>query len=289
MKVAFLGLGAMGTPMAANVAKAGHELTVWNRHPKPLDGFVRKPRLAGSIAEAVAGAEAVMTMLADDHALTSVVHGGLLDGLEPGAVHVSMSTIGLHTAQRLATEHQEHGRGYVAAPVLGRPDVAAQGKLWVMAAGEPQALAKVRPLFAAIGRAVTEFGPEPWRANLVKLANNMLLAAMMEAVGEACGLMRKADIATHDFMAVVNGVFNSPVYANYGGMIAAGQYEPALFKARLGLKDLRLALAAGEELGMPLPTAGLAYDNLLSAVALGQGDAEWAALARMAQRRGGLE
>lgn len=290
MKVAFLGLGAMGLPMAANVAKAGHELTVWNRSPKSLDAFAEpKPQLAASIAEAVRDAEAVLTMLADDHALDAVVAGGLLDALGPGAVHVSMSTIGIATAERLASTHRERRRAYLAAPVLGRPDVAAQARLWIMAAGDPDAMARVGPVFQAVGRGVTEFGAEPWRANLVKLANNMLIGAMMEAIGEACGLMRKGGIATERFMEVVNAVFASPVYANYGGRIAAGQYEPALFTARLGLKDMRLALAAGERLGVPLPTAGLAHDNLVSATAVGLGEAEWAVLAHMAQRRAGLE
>ena len=279
----------MGMPMAVNVAKAGHELAVWNRSRKPLDDFPTKPRLAGSVAEAVRGAEAVMTMLADDHAVEAVVQGGLLDALEPEAVHVSMSTIGIAAAEHLSKQHRERGRAYVAAPVLGRPDVAKEARLWVMAAGPADALARAKPVLQAVGRGITEFGAEPWHANLVKLANNMLLGAMMEGIGEACGLMRKAGIGTQDFMAVVNAVFASPVYANYGGRIAAGHYEPALFKARLGLKDMRLALAAGEQLGVPLPIAGLAHDNLLSAVALDQGDAEWAVLARMAQRRAGLE
>lgn len=289
MKVAFLGLGGMGMAMAANVAKAGHDIAVWNRSPKTLAGFDREPRRAGSIAEAVRGAEAILTMLADDHAVQSIVHGGLLDAMAPGSVHVSMSTISIESARRLTEQHAERGRAYVAAPVLGRPDVAAQGKLWIMAAGPDEALARVRPLFDAMGRGVTEFGAEPWRANLIKLANNMLIAVMMEALGEACGLARKAGIAPAHLMEVVNAVFASPVYANYGGRIAAGEYEPVLFTARLGLKDMRLALAAGEQLGMPLPAAGLAHDNLLSAVAQGLGEAEWAVLARMAQRRAGLE
>lgn len=290
VKVGFLGLGGMGMAMAANLAKAGHDLTVWNRSPKPLDAFGdTKPKLAGSVVEAVQRAEAVITMLADDHALEQVAHGGLLDALEPQAVHVSMSTIGLATAERMTREHEQRGRAYVAAPVMGRPDVAAQARLWVIAAGPAEALARVRPLFEAVGRGVSEFGAEPWRANLVKLGNNMLIGAMMEAVGEACGLMRKGGVAPPDFMAVVNAVFASPVYANYGGRIAAAEYEPALFKARLGMKDMRLALAAGEQLGMPLPTAGLAHDNLVAAVGQGRGEAEWAILAAMAQRRAGLD
>lgn len=291
MKVAFLGLGGMGMAIAANIAKAGHELVVWNRSPKPLDAFpeTARPRLGKTIAEAVQGAEAVMTMLADDHAVEAVTHGGLLDALGADAVHVSMSTIGIAAAERLANEHAERGRAYVAAPVMGRPDVAAAARLWVIAAGPEAAVAKVRPLLQAIGRGLTEFGAEPWRANVVKLASNMLIGAMMEGIGEACGLMRKAGIAPTDFMTVANAVFGSPVYANYGGRIAAGEYEPGLFKARLGMKDMRLALAAGEQLGMPLPIAGLAHDNLLAAVAQGMGDAEWAVLARMAQRRAGLD
>jgi len=236
----------------------------------------------------VAGADAVLTMLADDNALEAVVQGGLLDGLGAGAVHVAMSTVSIATAHRMAVLHTERGRAYLAAPVFGRPDAAAAGKLWILLAGEAGQRARVRPLLEAMGRGISEFGDEPWRANLVKLGNNFVLAAMLETLGEAAALMRKAGIPPQDFIDAVNNLFQSPVYANYGRMIAEGRDGAGGFKASLGLKDLRLVLAAADALATPMPLAGLAHDGLLTAIALGRGDADWSVLARVAQERAGL-
>lgn len=289
MKVAFIGLGLMGMPIAVNIARAGHDLSVWNRSPRPLEAFgAQAPRVAATPREAAEGAEAVVTMLADDAALEQVVQGGLLDGLPPGAVHVAMSTVSIATARRITDLHAASGRGYVAAPVFGRPDAAAAANLWVLLAGAPDQRDRVRPLLGAVGRGMSEFGDEPWRANLVKLGNNFVLAAMLETLGEAVALMRKAGVPPQDFLDAVNGLFQSPVYANYGRQIAEGRDQPALFKASLGLKDVRLALAAADELGVPMPLAGLAHDGLLSAVAQGRGDADWSVLARIVQERAGL-
>jgi len=289
MKVAFLGLGAMGLPMAVNLARSGHRLTLWNRSDRPLEGFGEtRPVRARSIAEAVHDAEAVITMLADDAAVEAVVHGGLLEALPERAVHVGMSTVGTDTARRVTEAHRQRGRAYVAAPVFGRPDVARAAQLWIVAAGPAEARTRVGPLFEAIGRGVSDFGDEPWHANLVKLGNNFLLAAMLEAVGEACALMRKADIDPKAFVETANAIFQSPVYANYGGAVAEGRSEPALFKAVLGLKDLRLALRAADELAVPMPAASVAHDSLLSAVAHGQGDKDWTVLGETARQRAGL-
>lgn len=289
MNVAFLGLGAMGMPIAANLARAGHRVTLWNRSERPLDGFGEtRPERAHSIAEAVRDAEVVITMLADDAAVESVVHAGLLEALAKDAVHMGMSTVGIDTARRLTHAHQQRRRAYVAAPVFGRPDVAKAAKLWIVFAGPADARARVRPLFDAIGRGVSEFGDEPWHANLVKLGNNFLLAAMLESVGEACALMRKAGVDPKAFVDTANAMFQSPVYANYGGAIAEGRVEPALFKAVLGLKDLRLALAAADELAAPLPVASTARDSLLSAIANGRGDKDWTVLAETSRQRAGL-
>ena len=289
MKVAFLGLGAMGLPMAVNLARAGHRLTLWNRSERPLDGFGETtPVRARSIAEAVHDTEAVITMLADDAAVEAVVHGGLLEALPERAVHVGMSTIGIDTARRVTEAHRQRGRVYVAAPVFGRPDVARAAQLWIVAAGPAEARARIRPLFEAIGRGVSDFGDVPWHANLVKLGNNFLLAAMLEAVGEACALMRKAGVDPKAFVETANSIFQSPVYANYGGAVAEGRAEPALFKAVLGLKDLRLALRAADELAVPMPAAGVAHDSLLSAVARGHGDKDWTVLGETSRHRAGL-
>ncbi|HEX4261756.1 MAG TPA: NAD(P)-dependent oxidoreductase, partial [Acetobacteraceae bacterium] len=210
MKIAFLGLGSMGAPMAANLARAGHDLVVWNRSPRQPEGFATQPPRASSIAEAVGGAAVAITMLADDAAVEAVVAGGLLDALGEGAVHLSMSTIGIAAARHLAEAHAARGRDYVACPVLGRPDVAAAGKLWMALAGPDAACARVRPLLAAMGRGVTELGSTPWHANLVKLACNMQLAAMIEVMGETMALVRRAEIDPAGFLDVVGALFGSP-------------------------------------------------------------------------------
>jgi 3-hydroxyisobutyrate dehydrogenase-like beta-hydroxyacid dehydrogenase len=290
MRVAFLGLGAMGMPMAANIAKAGHTLVVWNRTPKKfVSSEGPMPSVAETLAEAVENAEVVVTMLANDAAVEDIVeHQGLLNALRPDAVHVSMSMVGIGTARRLTERHKAARRAYVAAPVLGRPDVAQAQKLWVLAAGEARARDYVRPTLQAIGRGITDVSDIPWHANLVKLADNMMLASMLETFGEAYALMRKADVDPAKFQESVNSLFQSPVYANYGAITAERSHQPALFKAPLGLKDLRLVLAAAEELEVPLPAVGLAHDNLLAAIAGGDGDKDWSVLAREAQRRAGL-
>lgn len=282
MRVAFLGLGAMGMPMAANIAKAGHELVLWNRSRKEPQGFGgTAPKVAAAPSEAVRTVDAAVTMLADDHALEDVLlRQGVLDALPADAVHVSMSTIGIATARRLAEAFAARQRAYVAAPVFGRPDFAEQRKLWVVVAGEQTAVARVRPLLEAVGRGVTEFGDVPWHANLVKLGTNTMLAAMLETFGEVLALVRSAGIDPQRFVEAANQLFQSPVYANYGGMAAAQRFEPALFKAPLGLKDVRLALEAADALHVKLPVAELARQALEDAIAHGGADKDWSVMTR---------
>jgi 3-hydroxyisobutyrate dehydrogenase-like beta-hydroxyacid dehydrogenase len=292
MEIGFIGLGSMGLPLARRLLEAGHRVAVYNRTPAaaerlaPLGAVV-----ADSPAAAARGAEALVTMVADDAALEAVLDGerGALAALPPGAVHVSMSTISPRLSRRLAGRHAAAGQVYVAAPVFGRPDAAAAGKLWIVAAGPAAAIERCGPLFEAMGQGVIPMGDDPARANVVKLAGNVLLAAAIEALGEAFALARKHGIAPEELLEVVNGrLFRSPVYENYGRLIAAERYEPAGFKLRHGLKDVRLALEAGEAVAAPLPLASLVRDRFLSAVARGWGDADWAALARVAAADAGL-
>lgn len=289
MKVAFLGLGAMGMPMAANIAKAGHTLTVWNRSRKNLEGFgSASATVADSVSQAVRDVDVVITMLADDAAVEHVTREGLLDVLAADAVHVGMSTVGIDTAKRLAALHEAKHRAYIASPVIGRPDMAVAKKLWMIVAGPPSARTRVRPVLEAMGRGITEIGDEAWQASLVKLGNNFMLAAMLEAMGEAYALMRKAGVRPQDFADVVNNAFQSPVYANYGAIVAEERFTPALFRLPLGVKDLRLVLKAASEFDVPMPLAATAHDNLLTAKAQGSADLDWAVLARVAQARAGL-
>ncbi len=290
MRVAFLGLGAMGMPMAARMAAAGHDLILWNRTRKPLSGFSEPPPpFAATPVEALRDVDAAVTMLGDDQAVHDVVlRAGLLDALPPDAVHVSMSTIGVATARHLTEMHVAKRQAFVSAPVFGRPDMAAVGKLWVAAAGPTNPLTRVRPLLEAVSRGITTVGPTPWQANLVKLGNNMMLGGMLEPFGEAYALMRKAGVPPEIFLEAANALFQSPVYANYGAIAAERRHEPPLFRAPLGLKDMRLALAAAEDLSVPLPLVGLVHDNLLAAIAHGGADKDWSILATEVQQRAGL-
>lgn len=291
MKVGFIGLGSMGAPMAGNLLAAGHTLTVYNRTPERAKELVAQgARLVASPARAATGAEALVTMLADDQAVTATVFDGrVIHALGRGAVHVSMSTISPALSRRLADAHTAAGQAYVAAPVFGRPDAAAAKRLWIVAAGTTDALAAARPILEALGQEVLVVGDDPAAANVVKIAGNFLLAAAIEAIGEAFALVRKHGIDPTRFLEIVNGkVLRSPIYESYGALIAAERYEPAGFKLKHGLKDVRLALEAGDEVAAPLPLASLMRDHYLSAVARGWEDIDWAALAKVSAVNAGL-
>jgi 3-hydroxyisobutyrate dehydrogenase-like beta-hydroxyacid dehydrogenase len=293
MKVGFIGLGSMGLPMATNLLKAGHELIVYNRTRSRAEELAKQgARAAGSPREAAAGVDVLITMLADDAAVESVMFGdqGALAGLIRGAIHASMSTIGHALSRRLHTEHQTRGQGYIAAPVFGRPDAAQAAKLWIVTAGPAQAIERCRPLLDAMGQGIEIVGDDPPRANVVKLAGNFVLASAIEAMGEAFALVRKHGVEPSRFLEIVNGrLVRSPVYENYGNLIVNQRWEPAGFKLRHGLKDVRLALAAGDEVTAPMPLASLVHDHYLAAMARGWSDIDWAGLARLSAVNAGLE
>lgn len=279
MRVAFIGLGRMGSAIARNLLRGGHELTVYNRTREKAEALAGEgARIATTPAEACAGAEAAMTMLADDHAVEEVVFGR--DGIARGltGVHVSSSTISTAMARRLTAEL---GARQVSAPVFGRPEAAEAKKLIVVAAGPADTVERCRPLFDAIGRATFIAGIEPWQANAVKLCGNFMIASMLETFGEAYATLGKAGVDAHLFLGVMNALFASPVYANYGRTIADQQFEPAGFALKLGLKDMRLMLETAEECLSPMPLANLVHDHMLAAVAKGQGELDWSSVARV--------
>jgi 3-hydroxyisobutyrate dehydrogenase-like beta-hydroxyacid dehydrogenase len=292
MKIGFVGLGQMGSSMARNLLTAGHELTVYNRTPGKADALAKDgARIASSPADAAKGVEAVLSMLADDTAVAEVTLGehGITSGLPVGSAHLSLSTISVALAWRLTDEHRARRQNYLSTPVFGRPEAAEAKKLLVVAAGEAAAVERYRPLFEAIGRQTFVAGGEPWQANAVKLCGNFMIASMMEAFGEAFATMRKAGIDRHLFLDVINELFGSPVYRNYGGIIANEKFTPAGFRLRLGLKDVRLALEAAEELGSPMPFASVLRDHFISALANGQEQLDWSSVALVAARNAGLE
>lgn len=289
MDIGFVGLGGMGRGMASNLVKAGHRVRVWNRSAGPVEAL----RAAGAepvsrVEDAMQG-EAVLSILADDNAVREVfVASGALDRAAKGLIHVNMATVSTAFVQDLVALHRERGLAYVAAPVFGRTDVAAAGTLNIVAAGDAAAIERVQPLLDAMGQKTWRLGDDPVRANVVKIAGNFMIAAAIEAMGEAVALGRGHGIAPGELLEVMtNTLFASPVYKGYGGIIVAERYEPAAFKLTLGLKDVRLALAAGECARVPLPLASLLRDGFLEAIAHGDGDRDWAALAKVAARRAG--
>jgi 3-hydroxyisobutyrate dehydrogenase-like beta-hydroxyacid dehydrogenase len=292
MKVGFIGLGNMGSGMAANLVKAGHEVPVYNRTASKMKALVDQgARAAAQVKDACRG-EAVITMLADDGAVESIAFGdeGLTGNLGKGAIHISMSTISVALSERLAAAHAEAGQRFVAAPVFGRPEAAAAAKLFIVAAGAPDAVEACMPLFEALGQNTFIFGDNPRAANLVKLSGNFLIASVIEALGEAMALVGKAGVNRGRYLDLLTStLFNAPVYKTYGRLIAEQQYEPAGFAAPLGHKDIRLTLAAAETLRVPMPLASLLHDRFLTLLAQGGERLDWSAIAQLATRDSGQD
>lgn len=290
MNVGFIGLGRMGAGMAANLLKAGHHVTVHNRTPAKAEALVaRGAKAAASVAEACRG-DAVVTMLANDEAVESVVlePDGIVGSLPAGAVHVSSSTVSVALSQRLAEAHAKAGQRFVAAPVFGRPEAAAAGQLFVLAGGEPAAVEAAMPLLEAMGQKTFVVSDAPRAANLVKLSGNFLIASVIEALGEALALVAKGGVDQRRCLEILTStLFDAPVYRTYGGLIAEGRFEPAGFAAPLGQKDVRLALAAADDLRVPMPLASLLRDRFLTLLAHGGDRLDWSAIGGLAARDAG--
>jgi len=290
MKLGFIGLGRMGAAMAANLVRAGHEVAVFNRtHGKSGPLLELGAREAANLADVCDG-EAVITMLAHDDAAASIAFGpnGLIAHLDKGTIHVSMSTISVALSKRLAQCHADAGQRYVAAPVFGRPEMAAAAKLFIVAGGDAATIEACQPLFQAMGQKTVPIGTEAPAANLVKLSGNFLMAAAIEALGEAIALIDKAGIDRHAYVELLTStVFNSPAYKTYGGLIAQRQFAPASFAAPLGYKDIRLTLAAAQTLRVPMPFGSLLHDRFLRLLAQGGEHLDWAALGGLASQDAG--
>lgn len=292
MKVGFIGLGRMGAGMAANLIKAGHEVNVYNRTAEKSRVLVAQGAKAAATLSAACRAQVVITMLADDSALEQVTleKGGILESLPAGALHVCCGTVSVSLAEQLTGRHVAAGQRYVAAPVFGRPEAAASGQLFVVAAGESEALQTAAPLFEAVGQKTFVVSPTPKIANLVKLSGNFLIASVIESLGEALALVRKAGVDPHQYIDLLtSSLFNVPLYRNYGALVAEGKFEPAGFAAPLGYKDIRLVLAAAEQLRVPLPFAAVLRERLLALLARGGETLDWSAMASLAAADAGLK
>ena len=291
MKVGFIGLGAMGAGMARGLMAAGHEISVWNRSPEPAEKLQRDGARRLLAPRDAFRCEAVVTMLADDAGMRTVLlESNALEKADREVVHIVCATISVALAKELTEAHRIAGIDYVAAPVLGRPDVAAEGELNILAAGSSKAIERARPVLEAIGKKVWEIGDEPYKANLAKLAVNFMLASAIETMGEAFALAHRYDVDAEVLRDLITDtLFATPAYKVYAPAIAARKFEPAGFKLPLGLKDVRLALTAGEAAGVPLPFASILRDNFIDALAHGDGEKDWSAIADVAWRRPGLK
>lgn len=274
--------------MAANLIQAGHRLRVWNRSREAAAELGRKGAEVVAEPREVFGA-AMISMLADDAAVREVILGsGMLDRAHRGGIHVGMATISVALTEELTEEHRRRGLYYIAAPVFGRPEAAAARQLNIVAAGDGAALDRVQPLLDAIGQRTWRLGTEPREAAAAKLAGNFLIAAAIECMGEATVMAERYGVQPAALLEILgNTLFAAPVYKNYGALIADRRYEPAGFRLELGLKDVRLALAAGESARTPMPVASLLRDHLLEAIAQGDGDRDWSALAEVSRRHAG--
>jgi 3-hydroxyisobutyrate dehydrogenase-like beta-hydroxyacid dehydrogenase len=291
MKVGFIGLGAMGSAMASNLVAAGHNVTVWNRSEAATEKLASLGAKVARTPDRAAQGDVLHSMLSNDQAVRELfLESGLLEAMDPGTVHVNHATISVELARQLAEEHAKHGIEYVAAPVFGRPDVAAAGKLNILVAGKPAAIDKARPMLDVLAGKLWPMGEAPERANVVKLAGNFMIVSAIESMAEASALTRAYGVSAADFIELMTStLFASPVYQIYGKAIAEQRFTPPGFALPLGLKDVMLAQDAGFAERVPMPLASVLRDSLLEALADGAEGMDLSALAQVSARRANLD
>jgi 3-hydroxyisobutyrate dehydrogenase-like beta-hydroxyacid dehydrogenase len=295
-EVGFIGLGRMGTAMAANLATAGFRVRAYIRREERMAELAALGLAPSTDISAVLNCEIVISMLPNDSAVREIVFGrddfeawGLALGMIPGSIHLSMSTISTAAASQFAAEHVRCGQGYVAAPVFGNPDAARARELLILAAGAPDDIERCRPVFAALGQQTFVIGRDPAAANLVKLAGNMLTAASLEILAEIMALLRKRGLDPTSFLNIVTQtLFSGRVHKIYGEKIADERYQSSGFILPLALKDVVLALAEAEAAAVPLPSVSVVRDRLIAGIARGYGDLDWTALGLIATEEAGL-
>ncbi len=293
LEIGFVGLGAMGLPMASNLIAAGYRLTVWNRTASKADPLIAKgAHRAGRLEDVARPGGIVVSMLADDAALEHLVLGDAMiaNRIAPDGIHISMSTVAPATTRSLAKVHAEAGSTLLAAPVFGRPEAAAARRLWICVSGPRDAKKAARPLFDAMGQGVFDFGEEPDAANVAKISGNFLIAAAMEAMGEAFAMAEKCGVDRAAVATMLGQtLFACPVYQHYGSAVAMRRHTPAGFRLPLGLKDVELVLRTARETATPMPTASLLRDRFMHAIAMGREDQDWSAVALGAREDAGLK
>ena len=285
----FIGLGSMGTPMAANLMRGGLPVYVYNRTPEKAASLIESgAKLLNTPAEAFQKTKIVLSMLANDEALEQVTLGpnGLYEAIKPGCIHISMSTVSPKTSRKLAALHREKGAHFIAAPVFGRPQVAASGKLWICIAGDASAKKQIEPILKLLGQRIEDFGEDPGTANIVKLTGNFLILTAIEAMGEALALGERNGIDQERLASFfADTLFASPIYQTYAKLIANSAFDPAGFKLLLGLKDINLLQDMAQESRVPIPIAALLHDLLLEGLVYNRGELDWSAITLTTRHR----
>lgn len=291
MKVGFIGIGIMGDGIVRNLLKAGHEVVVWDRFSEPVAELAKVGAQIASRPEDATKYGIVFSMLAHDDAIQgTLIESGWLKSARTPLLHVNFSTVSVNYAKHLEKMHAAHGVEYVACPVFGRPDAAAAGALHLVAGGKPEHVENLRPLLSAVSVKVWHVGNMPFQANVVKISGNMMIASAIEAMAEATALATAHGIDRNDMIDLyLEALFPCGVYRGYSQFIRRREYEPVGFKLPLGLKDVRLALEAGDNARVPLPLAGVVRDSLIQAKATGYEDKDWSSLAEMSYQRAGLK
>jgi 3-hydroxyisobutyrate dehydrogenase-like beta-hydroxyacid dehydrogenase len=293
MKVGFVGLGRMGQGMAGRILAAGHDLLVSDPTPGQTDELVAAGAVAvDSPSAATQDRDVVISMLPSDAILKAVLDGenGLIAGLSGDCIHMAMGTHGIPAINRAKGLHDDAGQAFIACPVLGRPDLAAQGRLNLVPGGPADAVASVRPLLDAMGQRNIEVGEDPQAATAVKIANNFVLGCAIETMGEAFSLVEKLGVKPEQFLDVLlQGLFGAPAYEIYGKMIVEGRWDTNGATAVIGLKDADLALEAAAAADVPLPSTLIWRDYLAKAIERGEGHLDWAVMAKEQARASGLE
>jgi 3-hydroxyisobutyrate dehydrogenase-like beta-hydroxyacid dehydrogenase len=281
----------MGQTMVRNLQQAGHRVRAWDTSPEARSQAAAHGAAIASSAKDAFGGDATISMLPNDDAMLGVfIKEDVLPARGSSTIHINMATASVECTKALASAHAQRKIQYVSAPVFGRPEMAARRELNILAAGAPDAIARVQPLFDALGKKTWDIGTDPSNANVAKIAGNLMVACIIESMGEAAALARAYRIPPADLLNVVVGsLFDVPIYRIYAGLIATETFEPAGFDLRLGLKDTKLALAAAEQVNLPLPFASVLRDNYLDALAHGDEHKDWSAITRVAARRGAID
>jgi 3-hydroxyisobutyrate dehydrogenase-like beta-hydroxyacid dehydrogenase len=294
-RIGFVGLGHMGMAMASNLASDGVQVIAYVRRPEQMGKLAALGLEPTTTMADLFNCQIVISMLPDDNAVREIVFGreadgldGLVKGLQPGTIHLSMSTISTAAASQLASEHENSGQGYVAAPVFGNPDAAKARQLFIVTAGGPADVERCRPLLDSLGQRTFVIGADPAQANLIKLLGNMMTATTLEMLGEAVAVVRKRGLDPKPFLDILTStMFGGRAHTIYGDKIVRQAYAPG-FLMPLAFKDVRLALAEAERAGAPMPSVGVVHDRMIAGIARGYGDLDWSALGLIAADEAGL-